>query len=480
MRTLTASERNTLLNGTMIKHHAIVKYVKFVPLIGELETIIPNVIDIQVSMDDASFASSANFKILNVNNNNIKDWNYFTPYRKDAAHNKPQNDWYNVLVANTKIKIYAGVDTSQCIFTGYIQTVDITNTFDNCIMNVKCLDLTKVLLEQYCNQTVTSTNTRVHEYIIPIQNDVTPKFLTVTDTNPPLEDILTDICMRANLPSSDFDFDATGKNLEDVIWSIQNNGMFSWVKWADIIEQLKTITNYDFRQDADGIFKFKKKQNTNINIVDEVQMLSGEDWAYLSNPMTLTVVVKNWDGSVTFHEGTDYEFDMTKCAIRRIATGNIEDLYSVKVSYSSVSFIFSEGINIKDIQLTLSSENIYAWVRVNGNGCGYSLRTTAHDQMWDGSKILPDSVYVVDAQELITEADCKALATKLKSDMLERYVSIELNVIPCAHLQIGDIIQIKVYGLVTEAYIITSINYSITASCYEQKIKCHHYQYASS
>jgi len=475
MRTISDSLRTKLNSRCLVGEDApSCKVVWVETILGvDYEHVIPQIMDVQISKQDSAFSQTCSFTLANVNPSDPTDFGYFNPHRSDSTHNKPSNSWYGVIVPNKKIRVYMGYgSTLVTVFTGLIDTIEMSVKPDEAVMSVKCKDMGKLLLDNTASQVVSSVKSYLLEY--PISVGVTTFHLLSTDTDPNLEDIVVDVCMRAGISYGDIVVEATGVKLSDT-----ELGEFEKVTYSQIIEQIKTLTVFDFGFDEDGKAHFTHPQSKNITVTNEAVCMFGVDPQLLGHPaVESSVIVKNWGLSTTYTKNIDYTYDSSTNTLVRLPGGAIASDAWVKVSYSSVDFIFKNGQNIFQLPLTLSHDNIYGTIVVTGDGVETIVYSGA--TLWDGSVVLVDKVLFIEDNNIIDQDKCDAVADRLKLDMLERYTSTEFDVIPVPNLQLRDIIQIIVYGTISEAYLIDGMDLAYTASegSMTQSLKCHHWAYA--
>lgn len=477
MRTISDAMRAILNSGKQVGNNALIWKVVLVTWSGSewVETTIPQVESINITKEETA-AQSCDFTIVNVNPSDPTDYGYFNAHRNDTTHGKPQNSWYKVLVPNTRIRVYASYGNSDFItqFYGFIDTIDIDIQPDGAKLTIKCRDVSKILLDRYCN----STDTGVKSYYIayPIGASVTPVYLDDGDTDPTLEDIVKDICMRAGFIEADIVTETSGFTLADIDGFIE----FEEISWSDCIEQLKTKTGFDYWADEDGKLHFAHPQSQSHVVIDEEEMLIDEDPQPLLHPQVIesSLIVKSYDGNITYDLGDDYIFDSTDNSIARTPDSAIYSYDIVKVSYTYGDYIFKNGQNIMTLPLTMSHDKIYGTIIVRGDGVEYKIPISVDYKLWDGSQTWEDKILIVSDTGLLTEGDCQSVAERLLADMKERYISTEFRCQMIPHLQLRDVVQVVVYGTINELYIIDGIRLSYTANTgsTEMILKTHHFQ----
>jgi hypothetical protein len=488
MRSVSNEVRNAFDNKDFSDYPYTCKvvWVEDIPGIGTFEHTIPNVKNVTWNSSEANFSNTASFTMCNVNPDNLKDFGYYTPHRNDSTHNKPSNDWLGVLVINKKIKIYAGWnDELYCQFTGLINSVTPDIFSDGSEMVIDCNDMGKILMEQsvYCVDTANDPQL-TWSIIYPIDTSVviTGYHLTSADTDPYLEDIVRDICMRAGFSDSDIITDSTGIRLSDTV-----NGFFEWenMTWDACINEIKDLAIFDFWINEDGKAMFKYPTNRVIDVVGEAVCMFGvpPEWQPLSKPFASPENMKvRITGEQTHYiRGIDWEWDGETNSIIRLEDGAIAVDEWVEVDYTAVDWLFKNGQNIIRIPLGMSDEKVYGRIKVIGDGGVYAIENLSNDfKLWDGSQISPYKMFSVTNENLLDEEACTIMAQRLVRDMKEKYITVNAEVIPVPALQMKDVIQVVVYGLIGEAYIITGQNFTFDAGnqSLKQTITCHHYSYA--
>ena len=260
-----------------------------------------------------------------------------------------------------------------------------------------------------------------------------------------------------------------GKSEGEKIITIDSNNTYKCFKKG-------ILSNYFNGKENSIVKNLTQKTNELMQLNDEMPVNFANKRV---NPVS--IVVKDTVLGNEYAETVDYIYNEWTDSITRIPEGNISDGEIVAVDYEYVDWILQEGRNIISMSpLRISDENIYNWIRVTGIGnTEYAVKTTTNDTMWDYSHVLPDKVLTVPAPELLDDAACHALADKLKSDMLERYISVNLTILPITKLQLRDVVQVLIYGLIREAYIITGISGNYEGSKATMTLKLHHYKFIS-
>ena len=486
MRSFSQGLRSAIYNNDMTgyPHVCRVALVEWVGGIWE-NTYIPNLTNVNVTRTEALFSNTATFTINNVNPSDLTDYGYYNPHRSDPipAHLKPQNEWYLRIVPNVRIKIYMGLGSDLCsVFYGLVDSIEINTEKESCKMQVTCRDMGKRFLDD-CVHCIDSSEdpTLVWSIAYPIDATVTPYFLTSTDTDPKLEDIVTDICSRAGFGPFEIITDDTGLKLSDTIDGYLE---FTDATWDECINRIIDLTVFEFWIDEDGIAHFGYPPSRGYTITNEEHMLISQSIPVPLNYPTVipsSLVVKSYDENIVYHLDFDYFFDAATNSITIIEdTGDISPYDIVKVSYSYADFIFRNGMNIKKLSpFRMSHEKIYGRIKVIGNDDGiFSIVTVSNDfKLWDGSNVSPYKMYVQENKDLLDEDACLVLATRLKQDMLDKYINIDFEVCAMPFLQIRDLIQIEVYGTVGQIYIVTGITFTADASSQKisQTISAYHY-----
>ncbi len=451
------------------------------------EITIPQIRDVNVFTDESNFSNSCNFNIANVNPDNFKDYGYFNHHRNDPGRGKPTNFWSGLIVPNARIRVYMGYGTELVrTFDGFIDTITMRVEPSDSILEVNCRDKAKLLMDQACN----STDDGVKQWYImyPLDEYITPVYLDHTNQDPYLEEVVIDICRRAGFSIYDIEVEETGIRLSDTTEGILE---FEDINWDAAINRIRDLSAFDFWVDEEGKAKFKRPQTKDITYVDEEVMMFGIP----PEPQSLSkrtivessLVVKDWaNEELIYQRGIDYEYDPIENTIIRLVGGSIPIDQWVNVYYTYVAWRFINGLNIKMLPLTFSHDNVYAKLRVAGDGgIGGGIEATvnvsSNFEMWDGSKLPEDKLLTIVNEELLDEAQCLAFAEKLMYDMKTRYITVDFEVIPLPHLQLYDVIQIIVYGTILEGYLITGQTLSYKADTQEltQTINGHHFVYAA-
>jgi hypothetical protein len=462
-----------------------VKWVELIPGFPDNEVSIPNVTNVNVTTHESNFCQTCTFTVCNVNPSDLTDYGYFTPHRNDSTHGKPQNDWYQLLVPNARIRVYMGYGDEQSMcFYGFIDTITVTIEANNCVLNVNCRDVAKLLTDQTCNCMDDSVLTWAITY--PVSETVTEHYLHHEDTDPNLEDIVKDICIRAGFIEADVECDATGIKLSDTL-----DGYFEFedMTWDACINVIKDLTVFEFWCNEEGKIQFRMPQSTVITVEDEEVYFNGDDPQVLEHATAsyYSIVVKDFTEPTTIYiRGVDYTFDEEHNSLSRTEESNIPEDSWVKVDYTYLDWIFRNGLNIIQLPLTMSHDNVYAIIRVCGEGgttggIESSVTVAVDNTLWDGSTLFAKKVLTYVNENLLDEAACLVVANRMATDMKERYTQVNGLAIPIPMLQLRDIVQWQVYGMIGEAYIVIGQNLTYTADGQKitHQIAGYHYQYVA-
>jgi hypothetical protein len=431
--------------------------------------------NINISHDRTQFNSSATFNIVNVNPTNPKDLGYYTPYRNSPPL-KPQNEWYREIIPSKRISIEMGWggEWVKC-FTGYIKRINIKQNSAGSYIEVEALDP----LGYFCSQKVFHSlpveadmyDKYYLEYPIPSGYDTA--WITPGGTQPvAIEDVVKDLLYRAcsYISTSDIIVEPTYLTWE---------GEFDFITFAQALEEMKELAQFELFCTGDGKIHFQAKQNRNT-IRTGTRQLDNYDWCSQLNYQIVddvnNIVVTDGMG-FTYTKDVDYELDIFKNSIRRkFGTTTINDGQIVTITYKNCDYIFKNNINIMNAEYELNHDDIYGSIYVNGDA-GENWQVITDGLLWDGSYIHIEKILEITNDLLEEETDIEKRALREMNDMLEQYMSLKLQVIGIPWLNIFDLIQCYVFGLVREIYIIDS--YSLTYQNGEMlmEITAHHYAF---
>lgn len=489
----------------------------------EVPILLPGIISVNITKDSAAFSQTATIVMSNVNPTDPYDSGYYNHHRDDTAHGKPANSWADVIRAGRRVRICMGYGVDEyegdigeqgCppVFFGYIDNVLMDMGTEKSTIEITCRDMGKMLMEGSCNYYSISEEKTYWEMYYPIdEEDVrvsndplifNKKAISNNEfsaVNYDLGYIVKDICLRGGFflenayPTNTFITGMTINNLSDVELAFANE------TWDSCINKIKDITAYDFWVDEDGYFHFENVQNRSINIPEQVISFTSSDTRPINGannmyfPVESSAVVTNMAGSITYTKDVDYSIDDEGSTITRIDTGSIADYASVKLTIDCTCYCFKAGKDIIQLPLSMGHEKIYGRVVVTGDGVDAYADLSSPStpdlpngsygpKLWDDSCVLWNKVLNVENTNLVTEEDCQVVADRIVHIMKEKYESISFQCIPVPWLGLYDIIQVVLYGTISEAYQITGIelSYDAESSSFTQVIKANHYAYASS
>ena len=460
MKSISNELRTALYSKNLISYpyYAHVYYVTYP---NEYE--IPQISNIQINLSDGNFCNSASFEVVNVNPNNMTDFGYFNASRNDTLHLKPMNAWYDILKPGLDIRIYVEMNEEiSSIFYGTIYNLTTEVDTSGSKLKVQCYDLCKRRLQEASVHRIDSSATPTLQWsiIYPLSATDDHIYLDESDTNPSLESIIIDICMRAGWSEAHIHVDPTYMNLSDL-----PGGMLEWtdVTWDKCINDIIDITVFDFHQDSDGELHFTYPKNRTIAVANEgiVFTKSGDPEVFdpiaLSEKTAANIIVKDNNNPATIYY--DWDFNPAMNTITPREGGDIAKNCMCLIDYNHINWTFKNGINVKTLPVVFSHEQIYGRIKVTGIDTDINyIATLPSAQLWDGSTINEYKLLETTNQYCLDEAACHVVADKLMEKMIDKYISIPFEIIPLPQMELKDLLHIDVYGFCSDVYEVNSIN----------------------
>jgi hypothetical protein len=180
-------------------------------------------------------------------------------------------------------------------------------------------------------------------------------------------------------------------------------------------------------------------------------------------------------------ETTDYVITAgdpdTPWTIVRSVGSSIPDGATVYVSYVYAAWVFQEGVDLFQLNLTLDQSDIYGKIIVEGTDCSGTYVTTS--PRWDTSTIESDKILFVSDENLYTNAQCQACANRLGAEMLAHGTAAVFAAVAVPWLQVGDCVQIiESSTTISEIYRITEISLDFDSDGAVMTFSAYHYGYA--
>lgn len=304
----------------------------------------------------------------------------------------------------------------------------------------------------------------------PLPAGINKYWITPGSTSKPdIADIVKDLCMRAGFTSAEVIAEQTNIKLAP---------KFEKTTYMDAINELCTVSGFEFFVDEDGKARFYFPTDREPSVTDKSIYLSGTNWSELDHKHLVSGsdIVKNSSGSTTYKRGIDYEIDLENGRIRRLSGSTIPNNSTVKVGFVYAGWSFREGEDIFSLKFGSSRRNIYGSIRVAGKKKQGSASTSS--TLWDTSKVPKDKVLFADNQSLETQSECNECAARLKQDMLRRYTSAEFDAVGNPWLQVGDNIMIvESSTTISEVYKVLSISFELSPEGFVMSIKAFHVGY---
>jgi len=197
--------------------------------------------------------------------------------------------------------------------------------------------------------------------------------------------------------------------------------------------------------------------------VDDSITLNGYTWTSLavgSNNIDRAI-----EDSIVFDAGyekdVDWEFDLETNMIRRKAGGSFPDGTPVDYQYNYVNWVFRHGEGIYSFRNINTHEDLcYKIVAINEDEglTSEGLLGT----MGDGSTLEPTLIYREDLPELTTQGQLDDWVADYLTEIRKQYWGTKANIVAVPHLQINDLIQYFVTGMITGIYRI--VGFTLTYS----------------
>jgi len=460
MRLIPAGITNLIKSKSMLGSDAPTGWIEF-PTFGE--SYVLQVTSMSVQREEAADAQRLVFSFPNVNPADPTDTGYYTPYRS-TDFGKTANMWQNVLVPSTRVVAKMGYGSNiATVFTGEIDEVRFSANPNDYTVSVDCRDLACLLIDKQIKLVLSGETEYYIEY--PIPSGVTKYWLdSGTTVIPDIADIVKDLCVRAGFAAADVIVEQTG---------IQLDPMWEKMSYMDCINDLCTAAGFEFWVDEDGKANFYHQTDRSPSVDDELHSLSA-NFSLTHYPLVSgsEIFSSQAGGAGTvFIKDTDYTINYETGAV--VPIGIVGNCYC---SYIYAAHVYREGEDIFGLNLTLSRRNVYGTIRVAGDGEEASATVTS--PLWDGSRVDLDKVLFADNQYLDELTKVQKCANRLKSDMLNRYVSTDFVCVAHPWLQVGDCVQvIESSSTISEIYKVTSISFDLNPDGFSSNIKAFHVGY---
>lgn len=291
-----------------------------------------------------------------------------------------------------------------------------------------------------------------------------------------IETVLKDLCVRAGFAANDVTIEPTYQLAEI---------SFERMSYGDAIEQLCTLSGFEFIVNEDGTATFCYPTDRQPEAPDEEVELNGTTAVNLANYPIVTASILVYSGAgktgTLYSSSTDYVIvegtPSTAWTIARRAGSSISDGATVYVTYVYAAWVFKEGEDIFRLGLRLSRRDLYGKIIAEGDDCTGTYSTDS--PRWDGSTVPSDKVLFVQDENLDTDAKCTAMVNRLGADMLAHCTESEFAAVAVPWLQVGDCVQIiESSSTISEIYRITSIDYDFSPDGFIMTFKSYHYGYA--
>ena len=424
---------------------------------------------ISVQREEAADSQRLTFSLPNVNPADPTDAGYYTPYRGGHEFDKALNEWYCVIIPSRRVVAKMGYGTDLVtVFTGEIDDVTMSAQPRDYNISADCRDLACWLIDKEISLVVGGKTKYYIKY--PLPSGIKKYWITPGGaTKPDVADIVKDLCMRAGFSSSNVVVEATGIKLAPT---------FEKTTYMDAINELCTVSGFEFFIDEDGKARFYFPTDREPSVTNEQHTLNDIDWVSLSHKHLVSGSdkVTTLDGGTTYSRNTDYEIDIENGKIRRLSGGGIADGATVKMGYVYAGWVFREGEDIFSLKFGISRRNIYGTIRVAGkNKEGVA---TAPSTLWDTSKVRREKVLFADNQHLESQEECNECASRLKQDMVRRYTCAEFVAVGNPWLQVGDnIMVVESSTTISEVYKILSISFDLSHDGFTMSLKTFHVGY---
>jgi hypothetical protein len=288
--------------------------------------------------------------------------------------------------------------------------------------------------------------------------------------------VVKDLCVRAGFSATDVTIEPTYQLLEIT---------FERMTYGDAIEQLCTLSGFEFIIDEDNKPIFKYPTDRQPEKVDEAVVLTGTTAVALANYPVVTASILVYSGllktGTLYSSTTDYIIvpgtSSTAWTIARRSGSTIPSGGTVYVTYVYAAWVFKEGEDIFSLGLRISHRDLYGKIVVEGDDCIGTYTTTS--PRWDTSTIPVNKVLFVLDENLDTDAKAQAIANRLASDMLAHVIESEWAAVAVPWLQVGDCVQIiESSSTISEIYRITSMDLDFDPDGFIMTFKAYHYGYA--
>lgn len=424
---------------------------------------------ISIQREEAADSQRMTFSLPNVNPADPIDVGYFNPYRSGNEFGQEINEWHCVIIPSRKVVAKMGYgDNVTTVFTGEIDDMEMSAQPRDYSISADCRDMACKLIDKSISISISGKTKYYIKY--PLPSGVKKYWITPGGTTKPdISDIVKDLCMRAGFSSASVIVEKT---------KIKLAPKFEKTTYMDAINELCTVSGFEFFVDEDGKARFYFPTDRQPSITNEEVYLSGTSYVSLEHNHLVSGsdIVKNESGSKTYKRDTDYAIDLENGKIRRVSSGAIPNNSTVKVSYVYAGWCFREGEDIFSLKFGSSRRNIYGSIRVAGKKKQGSASTSS--TLWDTSKVPKDKVLFADNQSLETSEECTECAARLKQDMLRRYTSAEFDAVGNPWIQVGDNIMIvESSTTVSEVYKVLSINFELSPDGFVMAIKAFHVGY---
>lgn len=424
---------------------------------------------ISIQREEAADSQRLTFSLPNINPAEPSDAGYYNPYRSGNEFGQTINEWHCVIIPSRKVvaKMGYGEDVAT-VFTGEIDDMEMTAQPRDYSISADCRDMACRLIDKSISLVEGGKTKYYIKY--PLPSGVKKYWITPGGTTKPdIADIVKDLCMRAGFAAGEVIIENTNIRLAP---------KFEKNSYMDAINELCTVSGFEFFVDEDGKARFYFPTDREPSITNEIVYLSDTAWTDIEHNHLISGsdTVKNESGSIKYTRGSDYDIDLENGKIRRLSGSTIPNNSNVKVGYVYAGWCFREGEDIFGLKFGSSRRNIYGGIRVAGKKKQGSAATSS--TLWDTSKVPKDKVLFADNQNLETQEECTECAARLKQDMVRRYTCAEFEAVGNPWLQVGDNIMIvEASTTISEVYKVLSLSFELSSDGFVMAIKAFHVGY---
>jgi hypothetical protein len=419
-----------------------------------------NVINMSISREENALTQQITIELNNINPSDHTDPGYYTQQRDDLANGKTKNEFYHIIQPGKNIIIQVGYGQNvDSVFNGEILTVETIFNGNDCTLEIVGRDDGMLLTRGEINSYYTITSKKLWEITYPIEPGIlsTNFYLTSADEDPYLHHIFVDVCLRAGFYYSQILWDDFTLRIGDL-----DNEYFEEItgKWDSLIHTIARLLNARVFVNESNQIELRKKVDKPFTFDGQIT-LTGTTW--LSLNINETNKDRAIEDSIVFDSGyekdVDWEFDLETNMIRRTSASTIPSGSAVNVTYNYVNWIFKNGLNLYSLRQKNTHEDVYNLAVATNNN--YDLQSELEiGALGDDSSIPANIIYREDLPELVTQTQLDDWVADKRVEIRRQYWGASASIVAVPQLQINDLVQFIIYGVISGIYKIIGFSLS--------------------